>query len=126
MAVGAVEDTGLVPKLARLASPNTATVVGVATLLLYVAGVPLAIATSHQLSGVLAVFAVFALLVPFGVVGLLIGRRRKRVGVLDCLLGDLVVGKFVGHAGTADQDALGDERADAAQLTKIRKRLRRG
>jgi hypothetical protein len=76
VAVVSVERAGLAPKLARLASRQTATVVGVATLLLYVAGVPLAIATSHQLSGVLAVFAVFALLVPFGVVGLLIGRRQ--------------------------------------------------
>ena len=64
---------GLVHALARIASPKTATVVGVATLLLWAAGVPLSIATSHQLGGDVGVFA---LLVPFGVVGLLIGRRR--------------------------------------------------
>jgi hypothetical protein len=78
VAVGSVQGAGLAPKLARLASPKTATVVGVATLLPLVAGVPLTIVTSDQLSGVLAVFAVFALLVPFGVVGLLIGRRQPR------------------------------------------------
>jgi hypothetical protein len=76
VAVGSVEGAGLAPKLARLASPKTATVVGVATLLLYVAGVPLAIATSHQLSSYGALLAVFVLLMPFGVVGLLIGRRQ--------------------------------------------------
>jgi hypothetical protein len=76
VAVGSVEGAGLASKFARLASPKTATVVGVATLLLYVAGVPLAIATSHQPSGVFGLFAVFALLLPFGVVGLLIGRRQ--------------------------------------------------
>src|ERR1039457_3754313 len=73
---GSVEGAGLAPKLARIASPRTATVVGVVTLLLLVAGVPLAIATSHQLSGVLGVFAVISLLMPFGVVGVLIGRRQ--------------------------------------------------
>jgi hypothetical protein len=70
--VGSVEGTGLAPKLARLASPKTATVVGVVTLLLLVAGVPLAIATD-QVSGALAEFP---LMVPFGVVGLLIARRQ--------------------------------------------------
>ena len=76
MAVRSVEGAGLAPKLARLASPRTATVVVVTTLLFWVAGVPLAIATSQHLSGDLAVLGVFALLVPFGVVGLLIGRRQ--------------------------------------------------
>jgi hypothetical protein len=76
VAVGSVEGAGFASKFARLASPKMATVVGVATLLLYVAGVPLAIATSDQLSGVFALFAVFALLLPFGVVGLLIARRQ--------------------------------------------------
>ncbi len=76
MAVRSVDGAGLAPKLARLASPRTATVVAVTTLLFWVAGVPLAIATSQHLSGDLAVLGVFALLVPFGVVGLLIGRRQ--------------------------------------------------
>jgi hypothetical protein len=72
VAVGSVEGAGLAPKLARLASPKTATVVGVVTLLLLVAGVPLAIAT-HQLSGAVGEFP---LMVPFGVIGLLIARRQ--------------------------------------------------
>lgn len=74
MAVGSVEGAGLARKLARLASPKTATVVGVVTLLLLVAGVPLAIAT-HQVSGALAEFP---LMVPFGVVGLIIALRQPR------------------------------------------------
>jgi hypothetical protein len=77
VAVRSVEGVGVAHKLARIASPKTATVVGGATLLPWVAGVPLAIATSHHIGGDLfAVFAVFALMVPFGVVGLLIGRRQ--------------------------------------------------
>jgi hypothetical protein len=73
VAVGSVEGAGLAPKLARLVSPKTATVVGVGTLLLWAVGVPLAIITSHDLSGDVGVFA---LLVPFAVVGLLIARRQ--------------------------------------------------
>jgi hypothetical protein len=74
VAVGSVEGAGLARKLARLASPKTATVVGVVTLLLLVAGVPLAIAT-HQVSGALAEFP---LMVPFGVVGVIIALRQPR------------------------------------------------
>ena len=74
MAVSSVPGTGMKPKLARLASPGTATAVGAVTLLLLIAGVPLAIAT-HQLSGGLAEFP---LMVPFGVVGLIIARRQPR------------------------------------------------
>ena len=73
MAVGSAEGAGLRPNLARLASPRTATVIGVSALLLWAVGVPLSIATSHQFSGDVGVFV---LLVPFAVVGLLIGRRR--------------------------------------------------
>jgi hypothetical protein len=72
VAVRSVEGAGPASKLARLASPNIATVVGVATLLLWVAGVALAIAV-HQLGGDLEEFP---LLVPFGVIGLLIARRQ--------------------------------------------------
>jgi hypothetical protein len=57
---------------ARLASPNSATVVGAATLMALVAGVPLAIAT-HEVSGA---WQLFPLLVPFGVVGWLVARRQ--------------------------------------------------
>jgi hypothetical protein len=71
---GSVEGAGLAPKLARLASRKIATVVGVATLLVWVAGVPLAMAV-HQLSGDLQEFP---LMLPFGVVGLLVARRQPR------------------------------------------------
>jgi hypothetical protein len=71
--VGWVEGAGLLPKLAPLASPRTATVIGLSTLLAWAAGVPLSIATSHDITGDVGVFA---LLVPFAVVGLVIGRRQ--------------------------------------------------
>jgi hypothetical protein len=74
VAVRSVEGAGLTPKLAWIASPNAAAFVGAATLLLWVAGVPVAIAT-HQLGGD---FGEFALMAPFGVVGLIIARRQPR------------------------------------------------